>query len=375
MNNFFNIRAMAGTIVLEIFGEFTQWDMFEEYLRWQIKEFGEDAPLTVRCSSPGGDPRVGIALYGIIRDHKGPTTGIIEYMCDSSATLPMCACDTVIGNSFPFEYMIHDPKLAMDWSTVEEGQSMIDYLAQVRDNMANIYVAKTGQDEATIRQWMSETKFMKADEALQLGFIDEIKEVDQTLSAKVDTKMAASKHADQRPKNFTIEGRGTSSELSNNKNEKETIMEWLSKVKAAFGLGDSADEADVVLTSKELKAKADKVDVLASEVETKDARIAELEAENEKLKGEQPTEEEIEAAQAAEVDAALEAAVKDFKITAASKQGWADRFAGKPDELKATLELIDKGAVKASNNVQNPKGKTRASVGVHSKVAEHFQTK
>lgn len=376
MHNFFNIRAMAGTIILEIYGEFTHWDMFEEYLRWQINEFGEDAPMTIRCSSPGGDPRVGIALYGLIRDHKGPTTGYIEYICDSSATLPMCACDTVIGNSFPFEYMIHDPKLAMDWSSVEEGQALVDLTSQVRDQMAQIYVAKSGQSENQIRQWMAETKFMKAEEALQLGFIDEIKEVDQTLSAKVDTKMAASKHADQRPKDFTIEGRGTSSELSNNQTKPiQAMNEWMKKLAAKLGLGDTADESDVVLNVTELKAKAEKVDSLESDIESKDTLIAQLQADNEELKGKLPSEEEIETEQAAQIDAQLEAAVKDFKIQASAKEQLATQYKGNPEALKATLSLIPKDALKASSGVQKTKGKTRASAGVNPKVAEHFQTK
>ncbi|MDZ7802370.1 ATP-dependent Clp protease proteolytic subunit [Thiohalophilus sp.] len=152
MSNFFNIRALAGTIILEIYGVITEYDMFEEYLRWQISEMGDDAPLAVRMSSPGGDPRIAMSLYRIIKDHKGPTDCYIEYMCDSAATLVACACDKVIGNEFPFEYMIHDPEMQPDWFRVEEGQALVDFLKKTRDDMVRIYTEETGMSEDAIRQ-------------------------------------------------------------------------------------------------------------------------------------------------------------------------------------------------------------------------------
>ncbi|MEQ9393296.1 MAG: Clp protease ClpP [Balneola sp.] len=358
----YNIKSMAGVIILEIYGEIGYWDYFVEYLRWQINEFGEDAPLTVRVSSPGGDPRVGLSLYQIIRDHKGSTEGYIEYQCDSAATLPICACDYVLANKSPFEFMIHDPQMAMDWSTVEQGQALVDLTNKVRDDMVEAYVTKSGQSEAQIRSWMKETKFFTSQEALDAGFVDEIKEVDQTLSAKVDYKLAASAHADVRPKEFEIKGRGKSPEPSNNNNKTMSTTEknWLqAKIAALFGKGDDTEEQDLYLDTKELKAKADQADQLKKDLEKAEKERDDALDKLSELEGEEPTEEELEAEAEQEVEKHLEAAVKGFKITASAKENYAKTYAGKPEELKAALELIEEGAAKPSK--ATPTKRTSAS--------------
>jgi ATP-dependent protease ClpP protease subunit len=366
----YNIKSMAGVIVLEIYGEIGYWDYFVEYLRWQINEFGEDAPLTVRVSSPGGDPRVGLSLYQIIRDHKGSTEGYIEYQCDSAATLPICACDYVLANKSPFEFMIHDPQMAMDWSTVEQGQALVDLTNKVRDDMVEAYVTKSGQSEAQIRSWMKETKFFTSQEALDAGFVDEIKEVDQTLSAKVDYKLAASAHADVRPKEFEIKGRGKSPEPNQQKQIKSKMEEFFKKMKAAFGLGDTSDEADVVIRAKELKAQADKVEQLEKDNATLTQERDDALAKVAELEGEEPTQEEPEQQAEQEVDEQLEAAVKGFKITASAKENYAKTYAGKPDDLKAALELIPEGAAKPTKATPSKRTSARAGAGVHPKVAD-----
>ncbi|MEP2447575.1 MAG: ATP-dependent Clp protease proteolytic subunit [Balneola sp.] len=366
----YNIKSMAGVIVLEIYGEIGYWDYFVEYLRWQINEFGEDAPLTVRVSSPGGDPRVGLSLYQIIRDHKGSTEGYIEYQCDSAATLPICACDYVLANKSPFEFMIHDPQMAMDWSTIEQGQALVDLCNKIRDDMVEAYVTKSGQSEAQIRSWMKETKFFTSQEALDAGFVDEIKEVDQTLSAKVDYKLAASAHADVRPKEFEIKGRGKSPEPNQQKQIKSKMEEFFKKMKAAFGLGDTSDEADVVIRAKELKAQADKVEQLETDNATLTQERDDALAKVAELEGEEPTQEELEQQAEQEVDAQLEAAVKGFKITASAKENYAKTYAGKPDDLKAALELIPEGAAKPSKATPEKRTSARAGAGVHPKVAD-----
>tara|TARA_R100000541_G_scaffold50170_3_gene57395 strand:- start:6072 stop:7199 length:1128 start_codon:yes stop_codon:yes gene_type:complete len=366
----YNIKSMAGVIVLEIYGEIGYWDYFVEYLRWQINEFGEDAPLTVRVSSPGGDPRVGLSLYQIIRDHKGSTEGYIEYQCDSAATLPICACEYVLANKSPFEFMIHDPQMAMDWSTVEQGQALVDLTNKVRDDMVEAYVTKSGQSEAQIRSWMKETKFFTSQEALDAGFVDEIKEVDQTLSAKVDYKLAASAHADVRPKEFEIKGRGKSPEPNQQQQIKSKMEEFFKKMKAAFGLGDTSDEVDVVIRAKELKAQADKVEQLEKDNATLTQERDDALAEVAELKGEEPTQEELEAEAEQEVEKHLEAAVKGFKITASAKENYAKTYAGKPDDLKAALELIPEGAARPSKGTPEKRTSARAGAGVHPKVAD-----
>jgi ATP-dependent protease ClpP protease subunit len=365
-----NIRALAGTIVLEIYQELYFQDWLVNFLRWQITEYGDEAPMIIRINSVGGDPRTGLALYSLIKNHKGSTTCYIEYMCDSSATLPACGCDTVIGNEFPFEYMIHDPKIDQGWVGVEESQMGTDYLNQIRDDFVRIYQEKTGQAEEKIRAWMKQTKFMNAKEALELGFIDKIEEVSATLEAKIDYQLAAKAY--DRPKEFQIEGRGTSPATSNNQqpNIEGSIMEWWKKLTGKWNMGDDADEADVVLKGTELKAEADKVPELQKQVTELTKERDQLQAKVTELTPAEPTAEELEKQSEEAIESELSAAVKDFKISAEAKTQYAEAYKGNVDGLKAALGLIAENTVKPSTSVK-PKN-VSASAGINPVVSKHF---
>ena len=51
--------------------------------------------VNLRVNSPGGLAYDGVAMFNAIGSHDGPTTGIIEGMAGSAASLAVLACDTV----------------------------------------------------------------------------------------------------------------------------------------------------------------------------------------------------------------------------------------------------------------------------------------
>ncbi len=347
----FNIRAAAGTIVLEVYGVLQYWDNLHGYLRWQIEELGADAPIIVRCDSVGGDPRAAMAVAGIIQAHAGKSTCYIEYMCASSATVIASVCDEVIGNEFPFEYMIHEPKINQEWVTADEAISGASQVRKSLDDFVKIYADRSGQSEDDIRAWMKAEKFMNAQQALELGFIDRIEQIPATLSEKVDYELAAKAY--NRPEEFKITGRGTSPTTKQPTLKANTMKTW-EKIKAMVGLGDSADETDTAIKVKEIKAQADRVPGLEQEVQQLKQDKIELQAKLDTYEEAEPTEEVKQAQVAQEIDAELQAAVGDFKIQASAVDNYKKTFEGNPEGLKAALELIPKDAVK-------PGGKVRAS--------------
>jgi ATP-dependent protease ClpP protease subunit len=52
-------------------------------------------PVTLRVNSPGGLAYDGVAMYNAIDAHDGKTTGIIEGLAGSAASLAVVACDVV----------------------------------------------------------------------------------------------------------------------------------------------------------------------------------------------------------------------------------------------------------------------------------------
>ena len=155
---------------------------------------------------------------------------------------------------------------------------------------------------------------------------------------------------------------------------------WINKMKAALGLGDDKDEADAVLTIKELRSKADQKEKLQEDYDVLVAKNKELEDKLSDIEAEQVTaEQEEEQQQAADKEAAIQAAIKSFRITASQKDEWLDDYSDKPvEKLKAALERIPEGACKPGGSDQPEKPKTRASVqaaGINDQVAKDLGIK
>lgn len=147
-------------------------------------------------------------------------------------------------------------------------------------------------------------------------------------------------------------------------------MNWWQKLAAAFGLGDTADESDVVLKGKELKLEAEKIPDLQKQVDDLTKERDQLQAKVEELTPAEPTAEELAKKNKTAIEAELVAAVKDFKITADAKTTYAETYAGKPEELKAALSLIPENTVKPGAPVT--KGKGSSIAGVNPEVSKYF---
>ena len=141
-------------------------------------------------------------------------------------------------------------------------------------------------------------------------------------------------------------------------------MSLINKLKNYLGLSDDADDADVVISTKELKAKADTVEKLQSDLDEANATIAELKAEQAEHK--QDTDEQI--------DEMLENAVKQYKIKASAKDQFKEQYADNPDGLKATLDSIPgkKPGEEITNSGKTGKRKSHMGGSLNSTVAKDF---
>jgi DNA repair exonuclease SbcCD ATPase subunit len=147
-------------------------------------------------------------------------------------------------------------------------------------------------------------------------------------------------------------------------------MEWCKKLTSKWGMGDNADEADVVLKGAELKAEADKVPGLEKQVTDLTNERNALQAKVEELTPEEPTAEELAKQSEAAIETELSAAVSAFKISADAKTNYAETYKGNVEGLKAALELIPENTVKPGTHVK--KHDLSAKAGVHPAVSKHF---
>lgn len=365
MRNWFHIRSQHdGSPQLLVEGYIGFWPVVAEEFRWQLSEYDESDPIEVRIDSMGGDPIAAKSIYTMLKQWKGEVTVIIENNCLSAATVIACAGDRVIIHDVGV-YMIHEPEIwPDDWMREDEAQSVVDQVRIVKEQMVDIYASFTGKNASDIVDMMKKTTWMSASEALEAGFVHEIKNIIPEMENKTDLKLAA--RAYQVPKRFlTNAGRETSPEDTQTQNKtRKTMNEWMKKLRNAFGLGDDSDEADVYLSGKELKASAEKLKAQNEELESQLETVT-LERDELKKKLGEYAEQVTEQAEE-ELEATLQAMVDHFQIKASEKDELAGEYKDDLAGLKKLQARIPKGALKASGTrrVQKPKQARSAAAGL-----------
>lgn len=160
---------MPASLQIALYGEINSWTVRDIVAQLQA---APGAEVTLKINSPGGDVTEGFALANVLRSHTGKKTAIVEGVCASAATFPLCACDTVQMHPESL-LMVHSP-----WGITEGGAEEMESYAAVLDKMASLcaglYMRKTGATEEQVRGWMKGETWFKPDEALAAGFADEI---------------------------------------------------------------------------------------------------------------------------------------------------------------------------------------------------------
>lgn len=151
-------------------------------------------PVDIRIDSLGGDVYEGFAIASAIQRYKGETTAHIDGIAASAASYIAMMADKVIMSSFA-QLMIHDA-----WTYAQgNAQELADVVAQLAaldSTIAGIISARSGMELADVKKAMDEETWYTADEALELGLVDEKVATEKRVADALDrTLMGRFKHA------------------------------------------------------------------------------------------------------------------------------------------------------------------------------------
>jgi ATP-dependent protease ClpP protease subunit len=138
----------------------------------QLRAIGRDKPVTININSPGGDVFEGLAIYSLLKEHRGHVTVKVIGLAASAASIITMAGDTVQIAKAGF-LMIHNC-----W-TVAAGDrhrmaEMGEWLAPFDDAMAGIYEDRTGEKKAELAALMDKETWINSDTAISQGYADEL---------------------------------------------------------------------------------------------------------------------------------------------------------------------------------------------------------
>lgn len=166
---------------LYLYGVIGQPDIFDPGPGVTLKMITESAlaqgkvdDWQVHIHSDGGDYAEGMAIHDFLTALPEPVTTINEGKCYSIASVILLAGDKRIGRP-NCDTLIHNP-----WGNAEgDADKVLKYgerLREIETTLQSFYANATSTGEATIAKMMKQTTGMTAKQALELGFLTEIKD-------------------------------------------------------------------------------------------------------------------------------------------------------------------------------------------------------
>ena len=133
--------------------------------------------LEVMVNSPGGEVYSALAINGLLSQHKGAVTIHVAGLAASAATLITSLKNAKCVIDKGSMLMIHNPASAV-MGTADDMKHEADVLDKCAQSIRNIYADKTGLDDKEIKKLMDAETWLTAEEAVELGFADEINETE-----------------------------------------------------------------------------------------------------------------------------------------------------------------------------------------------------
>jgi ATP-dependent protease ClpP protease subunit len=154
-----------------------------------LRNIGADKDVTVNINSPGGNFFEGVAIYNLLREHKGKVTTRVIGVAASAASVVAMAGDDILMGDGTF-LMIHNA-----WTVaIGNRHDMAEAAALLEPfdaAMAKLYANRSGITVAAAAALMDDETWIDADQALKDGFATG--RVDTSDVAEVEPAKASSK--------------------------------------------------------------------------------------------------------------------------------------------------------------------------------------
>jgi ATP-dependent Clp protease protease subunit len=158
-----------------------------------LRSIGEK-DVTVHVNSPGGDMFEGLAIYNLLREHKGKVTVKVVGLAASAASIIAMAGDEVQIARAGF-LMIHN-----SWVFAAGNKHALREIADTLDPfdraMADIYAARSGESMKAIEKMMDAETWIGGADAVDAGFADSLLPSDQVVETEETRNEFAARKVD-----------------------------------------------------------------------------------------------------------------------------------------------------------------------------------
>lgn len=157
-----------------------------------LRSIGADNPVTVNINSPGGHLDEGIAIYNLLREHRGDVTVKVVGIAASAASIIAMAGDRIEIGRAAF-LMIHNT-WAMAIGNRNDFRDFANYLEPFDQAMADVYAARTDIDREEISAMMDAETWIGGSTAVEGGWADALLPTDQVSEGDQQNSGRAAQH-------------------------------------------------------------------------------------------------------------------------------------------------------------------------------------
>lgn len=251
MNRFFNMIPGTDACCILLYGDIGDYDKVRsgDIARELIEAEAAYKKIDVRINSNGGDVYAGIAIFNAFRNSKADITIYIDGIAASIASI-VALCGKPVKMSKYARLMLHSVSGGFYGNKNELRQCLAE-VESLEGTLCQIYANRIGKTEEEIKAtYFDGTEhWLKADEALSLGFIDGIYDADPVPE-------------DSTPEQIYKTFNNRLKDQPQNNNQMN-----LEEVKKRPRFKDCATDADVFRVMDQLEVEAGKVPGLITKVE------------------------------------------------------------------------------------------------------------
>jgi ATP-dependent Clp protease protease subunit len=138
--------------------------------------------VVVNINSPGGDVFEGIAIYNRLREHQGKITVKVLGLAASAASVIAMAGDNILIGASSF-LMIHNAWV-MAIGNRHDMRDVADFLEPFDRALADVYVARSGQNLETVQAAMDAETWFNGSQAVELGYAEGLLAADEAATTE-----------------------------------------------------------------------------------------------------------------------------------------------------------------------------------------------
>lgn len=157
--------------VISIYDDIGMWGVTAKDFIASLGTIAGDK-LTLNINSPGGSVFDALAIFNALKQSgKDITVQVMGIAASAASYIAMVGNKIVMPeNTF---MMVHNPLNAI-YGNAEDMREMADVLDKIGNSLVSTYSARTGLDDASVRDLLAKDSYLTASECLELGFADEV---------------------------------------------------------------------------------------------------------------------------------------------------------------------------------------------------------